>query len=442
MLQNTLFHNLHLPESTIIFTNNMIMKSYNVIHLPNPYDYSTSCNDINLQTHDECDETRGKISFIPIGYLKNLFPNLLVSGSLLEQKKKYVEELKAKYTVNLGFLQRETYKNVPLVFFRKNFLFSELSKTVDHARIYNNTKEENMLNISLNENKFDPENDIQRNNKEWLSIGDVTNLIKSALFSLPTDKFQYVELKQSIYIPNERWINKPFYYSKLKNRYEFKINKRFTMFFVLHMSHFTVIFIDNEVYDSNNHKTKCAYFFNSCGYKPEDFDYNKNYWFFDNSMNLLSHKKLVTEDNKGLYENIPIETIAEILFIEEGVSNFIFNTFCIQNLDSECGIFSSMFLILSINMIKEKSIENIKMGTIRCLYYNIMSLGYDHIYSCIRGLLFFNIADSKLNNITPEKYLNSIDIYPMKNKKYMSYKKMYDSSYNKIEDILYKMKKE
>lgn len=441
MLQNTLFRNLHFPESNFIFTHNIIMEGYNIIHLPNPNDYSNSCNEIVLKTHDECDETRGKITFIPIGYFKEIFPDIVLNDSLIEQKKFYLEELKKRYTVNYNFLQRETYKNIPLVFFRKHFLFSELSKTVDQSRIYEETEEENMLNMSVTKNKFNPVNDMVKNSKEWLKVGDVMNLIKSNIYSLTDEKRSYIQLKPALYIPIERWTNKFFYYSKLKNRYDFKINNRFTIFFILHLQHFNAVLIDNEVYDSNNHKTKCAYFFDSVGYNPKDFNYNKNYWFFDNSLNLLSHKKIVSEDNIGTNSNMPIETITEILLLEEGVTNFVFNTFCIQNLNSECGTFSSMFLILCINMIKEKNLENIKMGTLRCLYYNLMSLGYDHIYSCLRGLLFFNISDSKFNNITYENYLDSPEIFEMKNEKYMAYKKMYNFAFEKICDIINKFEK-
>lgn len=438
MYQNTLIKNLSLPETTIGFALNIFLKFYNLIFIPSPEDYSLSCNILLLKKYDDCDETRGKVSFIPLGFLTSILDDDgTIFTTLLEKKEYYIKRLLKEYNLNALFFANNYFKGVPLQYFRKPYLTSDLTKTIDHCRITYDTEEENITNIKINLNLLNPATDIVRNQNEWLSKHDIVYIINAFLYYLDEDIRKDVNFKGMLYINHRTYLTRQFFYSQLKESFNWynTSKSRFMLFFILYRSHFTAIFIDLNVITKSNHKTKFAYFFNSCGYEPNNFSLDKNYWFINSSMAFINHRDCFVEYISNNYINTPIEAITDILKKEHGVTNFVFNTFSIQNLDSECGMFSTIFLMCSLNMIACKKKSSITVNAMRHVYFNMMSLGSDHIYSCFRGLFFFTNEEAEKYKVNKSQYLSSPFIYKSQNTKFINYCKIYKKALSSCQQL-------
>lgn len=419
--------NLRFPESGLNFAVNIFLNKLGIIDLFKPSDYDTSCS-ILVKKYDNCDITRNRISFLPIDFLEQY----LINNKIISQKPNIYNKLELKqYYINIfiklnifnkNFFEKETYLGIPLKFFRKPFLSSNLSKAIDFCKIKIDSND--FLNDTVLFNTIDPNTIIQRNENEWLSKIDLSNIILTKLFTLNDNQRNQIFFIPLIYLKNPLF-NINFTYSDILNSYNWDSipkNKRFIIFIILYRSHFSSVIVDLNV-EIKKEKKKIAYFFNSCGYDPHMFAFNKDYWFIDSVYKIINHKHYkMTKNTSTSY--IPIEALTKILYDKFHVTNFVFNTFCIQYFDSECGIFSSMFLFFFLNIFYYKN-NNINVLDIKYVYFNLLSLGNDLIYGIVRGLLFFTKEDLNLNNITENIYLSSPYIFEIKNKKFNQYKKLY-----------------
>lgn len=427
MYQNTYLKNLLIPETTLGFSLNMFYKYSNLMFVPSPEDYNTSGNIRLLRIYDQCEETRNKVSFLPLEFLISYVgEDDSTFDNLIEKKKYYYTRLIEENKIKQDFFIKNKFKNIPLQYFRKPFLNSDLSKTIDQCRITFHTEEENIANNKIDIGLLNPATDIIRNKNEWLSKNDIISVIVSSMYELPEDKRKEINFKGMLFIDHRKYLTRQFFFSQIKESFNWLNinNSRFILFFILYRSHFTAVVVDLDVITKNQHKTKFAYFFNSCGYNPNNFALDKNYWFIDGNMSFMKHKDCYKEYNSNNYINTPIEALTDILKKEHGVTNFVFNTFSIQNLDSECGMFSTMFLLSTINIINIKK-EDITANIMRHIYFNMLNLGCDHIYSCFRGLYFFTFEDLVPYQMSKSNFLNSGLVYRTSNTKFQIYKKIY-----------------
>jgi hypothetical protein len=427
--------NLRFPETGLNFTLNIFLNKFGVIELFNPIKYNTSCS-ILIYKYDKCDETRGKISFIPIDFLENYLLNHKIINTIpnvsdkLELKKIYLAIFEKLNLFNKRFFETEKYHDIPLKYFKKPYLTSSLTQAIDFCKLRTDT--DDYLNDTVLFKTIDPNTIIKRNEQEWLSKYDLSNIIYTKLFTLNQEYLNQIFYIPLIYLKNPLY-NLNYTYSDIINSYNWDNipkNKRFIIFIILYKSHFSSVIIDLNV-NIKKERKKIAYFFNSCGYNPYEFSYNKNYWFIDSVYKITNHKLFKTSKNDTNLSNIPIEALTQVLQDKFQITNFVFNTFCIQYFDSECGIFSSMFLYFFINMFYYKH-NNINVLDIKYVYFNLLSLGNDLMYGIIRGLLFFTREDIVLNNISEEKYLSSPYIYEIHNKKFKQYMKLYNKNLNLI----------
>lgn len=431
--------NLHLPETGFNFSLNIFLKNSHLINFFEPLDFNNSCNQPLLKQIDSCDETRGKISFIPLHFLEiyiqkhQLIPDPPLFKNLLEKKQYYIHILEKNKIFNDDFFKKESYKDIPLKYFRKPYLASELTKTKDHCLLIDTADYILKDYPTLNLNFFNPEN-LVRNENEWLSKNDLFDIIQPFILSLPLQTQELVEFIPLIYLKTTHY-NKALSYSELLHTYNW-INKettRFIITIILYRSHFTAVIIDKSIQTKNQHMTKFAFFFNSCGYIPNQFEYNPNYWFIDNTFQIINHKKLFTSYNNNYNQNVPIEALTNLLKNKYNITNFVFNTFSLQNFDSECGMFSTAFLYNFLQLISTKT--NIGLFEYKFLYFNSLTIGSDLTYSLFRGLFYITHEDLNKNNITKSFYLNSPYIYNITNKKFQEYLQLYYKSLSFIENL-------
>lgn len=432
--------NLRFPETGLNFAMNIFFNKSGIITLFDPNNYKTSANIELLKRIDPCKETVGKVSFIPLDFLETYLINNKIIDSAkkinnkLELKKYYLEIFKKLNIFNKKFFDNETYKDIPLKYFRKPYLNSELTKAIDFCKINTEDGPAKDLNDTNLFTTINPNNIIERNENEWLSKSDLTNILLSKIFSLKKFQQDQIWFIPLIYLKNTIY-NLNFTYSDILNSYnwnEIPKNRRFIIFLILYRSHFSSVIIDQNVL-VNKERKKIAYFFNSCGYDPNYFNYNHDFWFIDGVYKIINHKKLKTKKEYS-QQSIPIEALCLILKNKLNVTNFVFNIFCIQYFDSECGIFSSMFLFFFLNMFYYKN-NDISILDLKYIYFNSLTLGNDLIYGLIRGLLFFTKEDIDFNNIYENIYHNSADIYNIKNRKFMQYNKLYLKNLNHIIEI-------
>lgn len=429
--------NLRFRESGYNFKLNLAMKSLNLIYFPNIIDYSNSCNNILLNKYDSCDETRGKISFIPIDYLKEIFNERYFEEpknfkNRLDEKKYYLKFLLHDDIFNENFFKTKTYKDIPLIYFKKPLLTSTLSKTID----MNNLKieQDGILNNSIFKYPVFNHNDLIENTRdEWLSVLDLSNIIKPNIYTLDKDKRKLIYFIPYFHF-NNTYLNIKDSINQLFNNYKIPNETRFIIFIILYQGHFTSVIIDKSVQVKGEYK-KFAYFFNSASYDPYNFNLNKNYWFIDSSLLITNHRELINNKNykKENNKNLVIETLCEVLKERFQINNFVFNTFKNQILDSECGIFSTMFLTCLIKLIDSKKDPNkILVKDIAYIYFNLLSIGADHTYSMFRGLFYFTLEDIEENKITEDYYKNTCFIYKIKNKKFNEFQNLYKKNLEKL----------
>lgn len=449
MYPSTCFQkNLRIPETGVNFSLNLFLNKLKLINILKPEEYDNSCNLHLLMKYDKSKETLGKISFLPLEFLelylinKEYIKQPLQITDQIELKKQYIKIFIDLKLFNEKFFRETLYKNIPLYYFRKQYLSADLSKTIDVSLIDDIEEEEeeektiNYLNLTNILYKTFKIKDVKiKNQNEWLHKNDLINLIIPKILSLKDNIKDSVCFLPFLYLKNPLY-NIDYTYSDIINSInlqDFDFSKRYIIFIILYKSHFTSVIIDNNLETKNNGKKKVAFFFNSCGYNPNNFNYNKNYWFIDNSSKINNFKMLNIKYNNKNNNYMPIEALTLILKDKFAISNFVFNTYSIQNFDSECGIYSSMFLFFFLDMINNK--KNIDILSYKYLYFNMINLGFDLTYSMIRGLLFFTHEDTVLNNINDNIYKKSPFIYEIKNKKFKDYLKIYYKNLLNFEKI-------
>lgn len=119
---------------------------------------------------------------------------------------------------------------------------------------------------------------------------------------------------------------------------------------------------------------------------------------------------------------MPIQILASYLLKTFNITNFIFNDFELQHGNSECELFSTYFL-LSFLLTRNKS-NNIEIIDFKKIYFSFLPMG-DLIISYYRGLLYTTEEDLIKNNLTVNKYMNSYNIFKIKNRKFIEFNKVF-----------------
>jgi hypothetical protein len=431
-MTKTISENLGLIESTTDFIINIVYKKLGLLFLPDPEAYNTSCNQQILEKYDNDPLTRGKISFIPLDFLISYFGEGDGEGMSRIDRKEYLVSKLLNLPISSDFYKKK-YKDVELSYFRKPYLSASLTKTVDRSKLYYETETENLENGS-NPKLFNPAVDIVRNTKEWMSNKDILSLLPPLLKSLDFEKQKKIVFKGVLYIDTSSHFNKDFLFHNIAEKLNLKSVKeeRFVMFSILYQSHFTCVFIDLALKTKDGRITKGAYFFNSTGFDVREFEKDPNIWFLDSALSLKRGDRVCIPTKTP---DIGFKVLMEVLSKKLNITNFFFNTFSVQHLDSECGIFSSVFLISILNMIDKKTLDKITVSVVKHIYHGMTRRGGDKINSCYRGLFYFTDSDLEKNGISLKEYYNSPRVFPMKNEKFYLYKKMYESANNKLKNF-------
>jgi hypothetical protein len=430
------FHNknLKMPESGVNFMLlRFLNKIDNMVYFINPVKYDTNANIPILDTFDHDSETRGKITFLPIEFLEKIYKETsenshIEFNSRLTKKKFLLDYLKAylnRKNISVSkFLKSSSFNGVPLIYFRKSFLKSDFSQTKDFSRFHTiNDDLDINIGYSLGYNTRSRIYPQKHNKSAWLSSGDIYNCIYP--LTLINNNYDYFHLllftKADV---NMGIVYSSMHKTNLDDRLQIylKSDKRFFIFPIIYNDHFTCCVIDKQC-EFKNSIGKVVYFFNSSGYIPEYIKLNKKFLFIETDMTVNSHTKYKSNNTHLIYTYIDI--LSDYLNKSlNGVNKFIFNTYEIQYDSPDCGMFNIIFLYYLIYF-------NIKtLFDFKKLYYSMSFIG-DLLASSYRGALFISIYDIN----TLEGYKNNLDIFKIKNKKFIELKDMYEKNNRRILEI-------
>ncbi|CCU56415.1 virion core cysteine protease [Mythimna separata entomopoxvirus 'L'] len=427
--------NLKMPESGINFMSLLIFSKTDAIYFINPIKYNTNANMAVLERIDDDVETRGKVTFLPIDYLEMIYKEISIDPDHINTitfsnkiKKKFflfwtLKEYLKQQNKNINtFINSKKYKGIPLVYLRKSFLKSELSKTRDFstfATIHDDL--DIQIGLPLGFNPKPKSYPRQHNKSTWLSSGDIYNCIYPlTLINTDYDYFHLVLFERTD--KNIAVVASSMKTYRLEERINLFLNtnKRFFMFPIIYNDHFTCCIIDKNFGDNK----KAAYFFNSSGYMPESIKFNKKYMFIESDMTIKNHKRYITTpstDYKFLYIDVLSNYLDDVF---GNINLFFFNTYELQYDSPDCGMFNIIFMYYIVYF-------NIKTPfEFKKLYYSMSFIG-DLLASSYRGALFISKYD--INSI--EEFKNTLDTFYIKNKKFLELIDMYKKNSVRIMKI-------
>lgn len=400
--------NLLLSEVFENFSKNILYSKLNINFFPHYEDFNTSAFMPLLKEYDES-KTCGKISFLPIKFLRDMVGPIDLNFIDEEEEKSYLlKKFSTERIIDDEYLKTQLFEDVPLIYFKKIYLNSSLPKTCDISILYRTIKEDLLEDVGINTSDIKPNHEIAEHfsKKEWMYL---TQLYESTI--------QWLYILESEY-RNDITLIEPYYY-------KFPIipekKTRFYIGFILKMGHFTSYIIDTKCPSKHTIK-KNIYFFDSCGYS-ENFGNRNNFWLIKEDMDFRKIQFKPSTD----YNNIFIELYENFDNIFK-LNYAFFNKFKVQYGKADCGGFSSFFIRQFI--LKYDSLDRNKLDfrTVQSTYYNTYSHGYDLMMGLNKGLIFFTIEDLEANNIDRETYDKSLKIYPVNNRKFLQYKKLYEKS--------------
>ncbi|BAO49468.1 putative core protein [Alphaentomopoxvirus acuprea] len=436
--------NLKMPESGINFLLLIFLnKINNMIYFINPLNYDTNSNTPIVEYLDTDEDTRGKITFLPISYLEQFYNKnageILIEFNNNLDKKKFLLDYLKYYLKNNNidihkFLINTKYKDIPLIYLRKSYIKSDFSKTNDFSR-YITIQDDIVPALSKipgynDKNLIYPSQDHDR--AAWLSSADIHNVIYP-LTLIYTDYMYFNLVLFRKTDPDIAIVSSSMLTSNLPLKLKIFIesDKRFFMFPMIYNEHFTCCIIDKEFVMKNNKIGKIVYFFNSSGYIPEFIKLNTKFMFIESDMSVKHHNKKGYYNTKTHYYYNNIEVLVHYLDKYLDINYFVFNTFEIQYDSPDCGMFTILFLYYTVYF-------NVKtFFDFKKLYYSIGYIG-DLLASSYRGVFFVTKYD--INNIL--EYKKTLDIINIKNKKFLEIKDMMQKNTNRILKISSKIKDE
>lgn len=385
--------------------------------------WNTNCNFYILDKYDKS-PTQGKVTCIPLDFLRSMYKN---NGIIYEKEEEEKEDLFKKFktkSYTIDDLKSLTYKNINLSRFYKPYLLqADLSKTVDYAKLDNNNALEKELGSTIG--LYDREvmqkpRVVYRN--EWMSNNDIKEFLKKMI--IPEDDIFFVDMiyidkKKSFYETSSGFL---YSHSKIQLDQFKKSGKRFLFSMILYNSHFNAIIVDRKMKKKN--KTGIIYLFDSQGYDKKTISYNENLFFVDCNMSLKKQKKVYKIESSS-QENYHVDILSEYFRSEYKINIVVLNKFVVQLLNSECGMFSMLFLYVNILKKPESVIKALRN------YFSITLKG-DLTVSQIRGLFFVTNED-----LSYESYMNSLDSYSVRNRKYLEFQRLKEKM-NKYIDVIYK----
>ncbi|ANS71137.1 virion core cysteine protease [Pteropox virus] len=337
-----------IPE--LGFTN-LLYNIYSVVGLCTPLDvskFATNCNGYVVERFDKS-KSAGLVSCIPIGELLALAKNNLLkvipevqkpiteSTTLdeeLEKKKELVLALKRQYpnfkdVINLP-------SKIPLSFYFKPQLREKVSHAIDFSQMNLNVDDLAKIGIHTGINPKVVKLQIRPEIDAWMTNRSIASLVapfayKSEVTYLGQFNFNFMN-KVPVYEKTEKFRRDLMYYT-IKDAVS-TATTRYVMFGFCYFSHWKC-----AIYDKEN---KLIAFYDSAGNNPQQFYHYENFYFYSFSDGFNLNKKHSVLEQINCDVDVMMRFFVDCFGAKKGCINYEVN----QLLESECGMFSSLFMIL------------------------------------------------------------------------------------------------
>ncbi|AWU47093.1 Virion core cysteine protease [Sea otter poxvirus] len=336
-----------IPE--LGFTN-LLYHIYSVVGLCTTLDISKFITNCNGYVVDRFDKSRsaGKVSCIPISELMSMaksgllnVPSALHSlnendteDSEIQQKQKLVNALLAQYTTVKDIFSLST--SIPLYMFFKPYLREKISKAIDFSQMNLHVDDLSRAGIHTGINHKVVKMQIKPETDAWMSNHSIERLIAPFAYKTEIDYLGQYNLNflngTGIYDKPNKFYNSLVYYN-----IKYKILKskcRYVMFGFCYLFHWKSVIFDK--------RNKLVAFYDSGGNNPADFYHYPYFYFYSFSEGFNINKQNSTLDNVNCDVDIILRFLVDCFGATKGCINYEVN----QLLESECGMFTCIFMIL------------------------------------------------------------------------------------------------
>ncbi|QHR82587.1 virion core protease [Brazilian porcupinepox virus 1] len=348
--------------------------------------FLTNCNGYVVDKYDKS-KSAGKVSCIPLSILLELVDSghIDVNGNginikdtdEIELKKKLVKVLKKKYN-NMEIFNMKT--SIPIEYFFKPELKEKVSKAIDFSQMDLRIDDLSKNGVLTGENNKIVKINNEPDKSAWMSNKSISKLVSQFSYGSDVEYIGQYDLRflnnVPIYEKFEVFIKNIMAYI-IKDRIK-QSKKRYVMFGFCYMSHWKCLIFDKE--------KLIVVFYDSGGNIPDDFHHYDNFYFYSFSSGF-------NKNDKNMYSlensNCDIDVLFRFLQYFFGLNKGFINVEVNQLLESECGMFISIFMIICTQTPPRgfKSIRNIytffkfladkKMTLFKSILFNIGSINIE-----------------------------------------------------------------
>ncbi|AEN03644.1 essential viral core cysteine proteinase [Yokapox virus] len=327
-----------IPE--LGFTN-LLCHIYSLAGLCTSIDISkflTNCNGYVMEKYDKS-ETVGKVSCIPIGMMLELVEsghlNPPQSRNELDKKKELTYQLKTKFNSIYDIFDLPT--SIPLAYFFKPRLREKVSKAIDFSQMDLRIDDLARRGIHTGENTKVVKIKIEPERGAWMSNRSIKNLVSQFAYGSEIDYIGQFDMRflnsAAIHEKFDLFMNKHILSYIIKDKI-IKSKCRFVMFGFCYLSHWKCV-----IYDK---KQMLVSFYDSGGNISSEFHHYDNFYFYSFSDGFNINNKYSNLDNA----NCDIDVLFRFFECSFGAKIGCINVEVNQLLESECGMFISLFMIL------------------------------------------------------------------------------------------------
>ncbi|AAR07404.1 48L [Yaba monkey tumor virus] len=349
--------------------------------------FLTNCNGYVVDKYDKS-ETAYKVSCIPFSLLMELVESghlnikTVKNGSRdneLELKKILVEQLKKKYKNIQDIFNFPT--SIPIEYFFKPKLRERVSKAIDFSQMDIRVDDLSKKGILTGENNKIVKLKIEPDKKAWMSNKSINSLVKQFAYGSEVDYIGQYDMRFLSSIPTHEKFDIFLHKHMLSFILRDKIRSsklKYVMFGFCYMSHWKCAIINKE-------KLFVA-FYDSGGNIPEEFYHYPNFYFYSFSSGFNTNNKDVSVlDNNNCDIDVLFRFFEYSFNVKAGCINVEVN----QLMESECGMFISIFMIICTQTPPKgfKSLRNIytffkfladkKMTLFKSILFNLGDISVD-----------------------------------------------------------------
>ncbi|ATI21156.1 virion core cysteine protease [Eastern grey kangaroopox virus] len=329
-----------IPELGFV---NLLSHIYTIVGLSANIDVSKFANNCNGYVVERLDrsETAGKVSCIPLALLSELVtaghlqepPERLLRGPELELKTFLVGELRA-----LGSFEDicRLPTSIPLAYFFKPRLRERVSRAVDFSQMDLRCDDLSRLGVRAGENDKVVRLPVKPERSAWMSNSSIQQLL--APMAHGTDvaylgQFNLNFLNTAAVHEKAYSFNANMLVYILKEKVRLA-EQRHVMFGFCYRSHWKSVIFDKQ--------ERRVAFYDSGGSNPADFHHYRNFFFFSFSdgFNLNTARAELSD------ENADVDTLFRFFVDNFDARQGCINTEINQLMESECGMFISLFMTL------------------------------------------------------------------------------------------------